>query len=896
MKKNNTHEVVLHRDRVFWITGAVSFIYILGLYILTLAPTVTFWDAGEFISTSHILGVPHPPGTPLFVLIGRVWSLIPLPFSVPYKLNLLSSVSTALAAFFLFVVVAKVLWKLMADKVDGSAKVIVYGGALAASILSVTAITVWGNAVETEVYSVALLMIALLTWLAFLWREWRGTNGEKVILILMAYIAGLSVGNHLMALLSGPGLLLFFILSTEGSELKYYLSLTAGLLSATLLIFMGVDLDKFGMGKFIDNFTLIGEVINWIPFIVFLAAFGVSVWWMVQLKSISLFLLLLAFFTLGLSVHFYLPIRAALNPGINEADPTTWHAFWDVLLRKQYGARPPIPRTVDFFKYQIPLYFDYFAMQYGHILVTLLYVLIGVTGLYAHFKLDRDSFWFFFSIFLMTSLGLVFYLNFKLGHTQALTKFPDPELHEVRERDYFFEVSFTFFGLWVGIGLAFISSLIRKFLLEINLRTITVSCLSILVLATSLLPSRLNYFESDRSGNFIAWDYAYDILISAEPYGVIFTNGDNDTFPLWFLQEVEGVRKDVLVANLSLINTPWYIRQLRDWVPPPPESFPEELVEFWRSQNLEIPASTPDPIVSYRDEEIEGLVPVQIGSSRMFRAGGLEVTYEKNRIFRVQDLMVLHLLKVNDWKRPIYFAVTVSGENKVGLEDYFLMQGLLYKILPVKVASLAKENDNIGEVPEASVFIDISRSAALLNSVYQFRSIHDPEVYKDPNTHKLLNNFAAAFSFLGRAYIGKNKMDKAIQCYEEARGFAQRPARFDYLISTLYAQQGDYSMADSFLGQYMDNLGSEGNSDPSLFLQRAALAFSEGDTQRAVNYLEESINQDPSYRTGYHQLYRLYEALDMPEEAEDVLGRLHERFPEDSLIISNSEKNDSVPE
>lgn len=897
MGKNNGKEIELHHDRLFWIMCAAVFAYVLGLYITTLAPTVTFWDAGEFISTSHILGIPHPPGTPLFVLIGKVWSLIPFPFTVPYKLNLLSAVSTSIAALLLFVAVAKVLWRLPLGKENGSVRWIVYGGAFAASIVSSTAITVWGNAVETEVYSIALLMIAILTLLAFQWRERRGTNEEKVILLLMAYIAGLSVGNHLMALLAGPGLLLFFLTSTKGTEFKYYLSLVLGLISLILLLFTGIDLDKFGMGKFLENFSLLfTDVIKWPPFVFSFILLIVAVYWMNRLKSLKVFGFLLAFFALGLSVHLYLPIRAVLDPSINEADPITWNAFWDVLLRKQYGTRPPFPRTVDFFEYQLPLYFIYFFQQYGHIYVTFLYILVGVLGIYAHSRLDRDSFWYFFTIYMATSVGLVFYLNFKLGHTQALTEFPNQDMHEVRERDYFFEVSFVFFGLWVGIGLAYIVNALRKFMTGAGESKVIFYSLSAFVFLLAFLPSKLNYFESDKSENYIAWDYAYDILISAEPYGVIFTNGDNDTFPLWFLQEVEGVRKDVMVANLSLINTPWYIKQLRDWVPPDPAELPKELVDLWKSQGVEIPSKPPDPIVSYTDEEIDALVPVQIGSDRVFRTGGLEVVYEKGRIFRVQDLMVLHLLRVNDWKRPMYFAVTVSGENKVDLNDYFLMQALLYRIMPVKVAELEKQDENIAYVPEANVYIDVARSDTLLNSVYSYRSIMDPKVYKDPNTRKLLNNYAAAYSFLGRAYISKSQIDKSIKCYELAREFAQNPERFDYLISTLYAQQGNYTMADSFLGRYMKNLDTKESRDPSLYLQRAALAFSEGDTQRAIDYLEESIVVDPSYRVGYHQLYRFYEALNRETEAQDVLRRLLERFPEDSMIVSQAEKHEENQE
>ncbi len=886
MKKNSVvMENYLH-DRWFWIAAGAAFAYVMVLYISTLAATVTFWDAGEFIATSYILGIPHPPGTPLFVLIGRVWSLIPFPVSVPYKLNLLSAFATALSAMILFVVVVKTLWKPVTRDVGGTPRMIVYGGAFSAAVVSASALTVWQNAIETEVYAVSFLMVAVLTWLLLRWRERRGTPEEKAILLLMAYIAGLSVGNHLTTLLAGPGIFLVFLLTAKSVEFERYLSLVVGVFAFTLLVFLGIDLEQLGAGRFFEDFSLLfSEVIVGPLFVLLLVLFSGTAYWMHKTGMLRLFGLLLLFFTLALSVHLYLPIRASLDPSINEADPTTWSSFWDVLLRKQYGSRPPFPRTVDFFQYQLPLYFIYFFEQYGNLGVSYLFLALGLIGIVAHIGFDRRSFWHFLAVYLAFSVGLVFLLNFKLGHTQALDQFPGQEMHEVRERDYFFQVSFAFFGVWVGMGLAHIVRGMRKALAGTGSRPPVIFYPAAgLVFMTSFIPSVLNHHESDHSENYIAWDYAYDILISAEPYGVIFTNGDNDTFPLWFLQEVEGVRKDVLVANLSLINTPWYIKQLRDWEPPPSEDFSPDLVELWRSMNIEIPEEPPGPIVTYSDEEIESLVPIQIGSDRAFRVDSLVVTYGKDTIFRVQDLMVLHLLKANDWERPMYFAVTVSTENKIQLDEYFLMQGLLYKILPVRAQELAARDPGIGHIPEAGVYIDIDRSEMLLNTVFSYRSIFDPEVYKDPNTKKLLNNFAAAYSFLGRAYIGKNEMEKAIASYKKAKQFAQNPDRFDYLISTLYAQTGDYTRADSFLGQYMNRVDRKGTADPGLYLQRAALAFSEGDTQQAINYLEESVRVDPEYETGYRQLFRFYDALGKEKEAEDVLERWLTHFPGDTLV------------
>jgi Flp pilus assembly protein TadD len=795
--------------------ASAVFLFTLGLYIDTMAPSVTFWDAGEFIATSHILGIPHPPGTPLFVLIGRVWTLLVPFFSVAFEMNLLSTIGGALAAALGYLVVARILEAWVRGDDDLSARIVVHGGGVSAAVASAFLITVWENTTETEVYVLAMVTIAFFAWLVHRWRDqptpFRGAN----VLVLIAFVSGLSVGNHLMALLVAPSILLFVIL-TDWRSLA-------------------------------DARPLIAIVL---------------------------------FFFLGLSIHLYLPLRAALDPAINEADPSNWQAFWDVLTRKQYGSRSMFVRTADFFRYQLPLYFIYFNDQFGSDLLTWPFAAVGLWGMVEHFRRDRASFAFYFLLFLLTSLGLVLYLNFRIGHSQGLDEVPNPQMHEVRERDYFFIISFVVFGLWIGMGLASLFNTIRRRLVRAAGGGALLYGIGALVFLPTALPIFLNYHRADRSDNMIAYDYAYNILQSVEPYGVIFTNGDNDTFPLWFLQEVERLRRDVTVANLSLLNTPWYIKQLRDRPLPRPEELSEETREFLEGEGYDLEEWFPEhPIVDMTDKVIDALYPQRLRKALRFTAGELTHEYRRGSIFFIKDLMVLHMIETNAWRRPIYFAVTVSDDNKVELFDHLVMEGLVYRIVEQRADSLARVREEIAYIPETKTYIDVDRSRTLLERVYRFRGVFDDAIYKTPNTRKLLNNYAAAYSYLGRSLLSRNDLPAAIKCYEAAFRFSTRNERFLYLLATLYAQNGDGERADSLFRRF----GREGPMDPAYTMAMARSLVRGGDTTRGIEYLDEAISASPDMKPAYRALARIYEQSGEAEKAKDVEEEWLRRHPGESL-------------
>jgi hypothetical protein len=281
----------------------------------------------------------------------------------------------------------------------------------------------------------------------------------------------------------------------------------------------------------------------------------------------------------------------------------------------------------------------------------------------------------------------------------------------VRVRDYFYIVGFVYYGMWIGIaagGLLFVLYTNRRKVL----RTTVAPLCTILIAASPALPFCQNMPAQTRRGDFVPFDYAYNLLMSCEKNGIIFTNGDNDTFPLWALQEAYGIRRDVRIVNLSLLNTKWYIRQLIKLDPKVP--------------------------VSYSDSQIESLEhtvnPYAESFSYPLPRAGITVTIpsrKEHNAMRIQDLMVVNIVDAARWTRPVYFAITVSDDNLMGLAPYLQMQGIVNRVMPHRVK-------------EAGV-MNIDRTLYLLDHVYRFTGLGDGSTPFNETSEKLLTNYAACF-------------------------------------------------------------------------------------------------------------------------------------------------------
>ncbi len=433
------------------------------LYALTLGPTTAFWDTSEYIATGYMMGIPHPPGNPLFVVLARAWIVLlePTQLSVAVRVNLFSAFMSAASHTFWFLLIHHVLRYVSRDRIFRLA------GAGVAVLVSATAFTVWNQSnVDEKVYTVSLLTIALLSWLVIRWQERIGQGKDDNLLVLMVFILALSVGNHLMAFLAAPAMAVFIFLSNPRAVLNWKLYP-----------------------------AMVGAVI------------------------------------LGLSIHLFLPIRAEQDPVINEAAPecaTMTSALLSVATYGNAGCEPlnaSLNRTqykVEgepgaglFGERQSPVadqyinYFQYFDWQWarslsgtdvtfggGRALFTALFLILGLYGAWQHKNRDIPSFLYVLTLFGTLSVGLVWYLNFKYGFS-----LPDPvgdfSLHEVRERDYFFLVSFSIWGLWAGVGIAALWQTVSE-MLSVSFAKAAP------VLALGFIPLVLNYSWANRNYDYSA--------------------------------------------------------------------------------------------------------------------------------------------------------------------------------------------------------------------------------------------------------------------------------------------------------------------------------------------------------------------------------------------------------
>jgi hypothetical protein len=730
------------------------------LYAITLAPSTAFWDTSEYIATAHILGIPHPPGNPLFVIMARAWELLLSPTGLPsaIRVNLFSALMGAGTATFWYLVIHRVLCYFSAS--ERVRRI----GAGAAVLLSATAFTVWNQSnVNEKVYTVSFFTIALLSWVIFLWRDHveehrtvkSGRFHDDNAFVFVVYVLALSVGNHLMAFLAAPAILIFCLLVKAKA------------------------------------------LLNW-----------------------RLYLWCVVFAVMGISVHLFLPIRSGLHPVINEAAPTCetmGSAMTSVLTlgkagcenlsaalaREQY-AKPPITDRLAPFGDQLLNYFQYFDWQWSRSLMgtygyfaparlpfTLLFLGLGIFGAVQHWKRDRKSFAYIATLFATLSVGLVFYLNFRYGYGQVSAKGLSPDLAEVRERDYFFLVSFSIWGLWAGVGLTALWLRAAESLRE-RANALTLAS-PILVLAA--LPLVLNWSYASRAGDYSARDWAYNLLMSVEPYGVLFTNGDNDTFPLWYLQEAEGIRRDVTVIVWSYLNTPWYARQIRVLTKPcetPDDWKKDETViicqrSFDPAQGGGVYGEAKPPtrtILPLTDQEIDATTQfgyIQLAQDQLFEEHGIKAVFPANAVLPAADQFILTIIKQTWGDRPVYFAATTNAHRKLGLAPYTVRHGVAFKLvspdsLPAGLVKMPGEDTD----PMAAIYgayFDVPLNQTLLNKVFMYRGLIDKSHWTDDATRGIPTYYGYAYLALSHALEASGKTAEAQTAIARAEGWMKLSER-----------------------------------------------------------------------------------------------------------------------
>jgi len=738
-------EVASHSRPPYGLAALVG-VAVFLFYGLTLGPTTWFWDTSEYIATGHILGIPHPPGNPVFVVLARAWDVLLSPLeglglTTARRINLFSAFMSAGTHFFWFLMVHRVLRAFTENETVRRI------GAAIAVLISATSYTVWTQSnVNEKVYTVSLFTIAAISWIAFLWRdhveEHRGQGGAKGrwhddnAVILVIFILAVSVGNHLMAFLAAPALLVYLVMVKPQ------------------------------------------VLANWRLY-VFAVLFGV----------------------LGLSANLFLPLRSGLNPVINETSPTcpsvgsalvsivTMGAdvpgacknLRESLAREQYQKPDWKTERQAPFTSQMLNYFQYFDWQfarsvngrYGYFggnpngefpfrpFVTLLFVVLGAYGVREHWLRERKSFAYMMTLFVTLSVGLVVYMNFKYGYMQVRALGLSAELSEVRERDYFFLVSFSLWGLWSGMGLV-----VMWQTLAASLRKPNALALASPILAVALVPMALNWSYASRRTDWAARDFAYNLLQSVEPYGVLFTNGDNDTFPLWYVQEVEGVRRDVTVIVMSYLNTPWYARQLRDITSPcrgaDPMADPTRII-CQRPYDVErgpaiyrnlarVPTRPALPLDDAQIDAVTGGPGYATPENMVFEARGVQALIPAGTPMIPANTLLLHIVQGAWGDRPIYFAATTNAQFELGLYPFTERQGMAFKLVTPQEAQGALQMGIDQEyTPITGAYMRLDRNRTLLDQVFQYHGLDRRPHWTDDATRNIPMHFSYAFTAYARA-------------------------------------------------------------------------------------------------------------------------------------------------
>ena len=750
--------------------AAATALGVLAVYLLTLAPTVTFWDAGELIAAARTLGIPHPPGTPLFVLIAHVWGVV-FPFGdYAWRLNLFSAVCGAAASGCWFLVAHDAARRMAGTDGGAASERLALGAGFSAALLTALNWTTWQNSTETEVYSIAMLLVALVAWIAMRWRMVRGEGPSNRLLLLALYLGGMSIGNHLLALLVGPALVAVLVTEAwrhplaDGPDRRREWA-RIGVVATIWLLLIALGLGSTAL-------TLAAGMLA-------LVAAGHAI----RTRQLPFALTAMLIVIVGASTYLFLFLRARQGPWINEADPSTWQALLGVIRRAQYPVRTPLDdpmvphgsgnpgRTLTILGFQLANYVQYFDWQWAksigptvpasvwRALVTVLFAVIGVFGAVRQRRVDRSGFAFVAVLFLVTGLGLLLYIDFKPGSSIGWDRWPALDDHEVRERDYFFVASFVAWAVWVAIGTA-----------EIARRAVRRAGVGrwspgYLVFAVALVPLVLNFRAATRrhtAEETFARDFARALLQSVPPGGILFTFGDNDTFPLWHAQAVDGVRRDVTVVCLALAETPWYQKQLRGVVSEPVDR--EQLAAVWR--DAPGPAIT-WPVHTMDNATIDRLQPFLAEQDLVVALpNGLEARVNRNEAVYGKDVLALQVLRQNAGRRPVAWSVTAAG-RVFGLGPHLVMQGLalVLPITPIDTARLAGGMTR----GAGTALVDIETTRRLVTETWRYGRLLELGIADlDPNGQAMAATVAIPLMQAGAAYYLRGDMTTATALLERA--------------------------------------------------------------------------------------------------------------------------------
>lgn len=870
------------------------------VYLLTVAPTFSFWDCGEFIAVANTLGIPHPPGTPIFTLLGRVF-IIFLPFieDIGLRVNLISTIAASLSVMLTYLITIRLIRIYRGTDPDSwtlAEKISAYGAGVVAAFTLAFSDSFWFNAVEAEVYASSMFLNTVVVWLMLRWYEYADTETGDRWLLLIAYAFGIALGVHLQALLAFFALALIYYFRRYEFSIKGFAILVVVSSLMFLVIYPGIVQKLPQLMR--DTSPLMGVLI--------VAALIYAVYYTYQnkLRLANLVATGLLLIIIGYSSMALIMIRSQAKPPINENAPATFEKLFSYLNREQYGDYPLFKRRwsndpehqrnyqkyssdFDFFiKYQVAhLYLRYFGWQFigragdeqdDGVDWSKLWGIpfaIGLFGAIYHFRRNWQMALMVVALLLLTGVFINIYTN--------------PPEPQPRERDYVYVGSFFAFAIWVGIGIDALFETIRESIKEepkLTAGAIAACAFGLVFINANML--RVNYHTHDRSGNYVPYDYAYNLLMSCDKDAVLFTNGDNDTFPLWCLQEVYGIRQDVRVCNLSLANTDWHVWQLKNEEPRGAKKVKMNIsdrelnakdfgYEPWHAREVVLPV--PEEVKrgefkAYYEGRERGNIPnlrgnyTVVDTIRWVMEPVLQGPGNQGYI-RAQDRVVYEVITNNLWTRPIYFAMTVSESNRIGIDEYLRMDGFAYRVVPIK--------------SEGYGVIDTEIMYDKLMNVFRYTNLNNPNVYYDENTRRLVSNYRNVFLRLASEYASNINGTSRIR---EKDGTAREVSNRDLVIAVL-------DRAESSL------LDSEKESDYRLTQAAIRMYAAAGAKEKALNLMARMEREVHSLIVKYPQdplpnfyLAQAYRSLGEYQKALPIYQQLTSLYPNDPQLKQELEE------
>lgn len=829
------------------ISAALAFVVSAVTYLLTIEPSASFWDCGEFIASSYKLEVGHPPGNPVFQLIARFFTMFTEGAGAAVAVNVMSALCSALTIFFLYLTIVFLVKRLIPRDEKSAAgysltqTLVICGSGLVGALAYCFSDTFWFSAVEGEVYAMSSLFTAIVFWAMTKWYEQADEPYANRWIVLISFFMGLSIGVHLLNLLTIPCLVFLFYYKKKENDsftLKQIglIFLISVVILALILFVIIPYLPK--LAAYFDLFfvNVLGCPYNVGAAFFMLLLLGLCFWgiWFTyknQKVFVHTALLCLTTIVIGFSIFSICVIRSSVKTPTNEYQPDNPFTLVRYLGREQYGSSPLIygqyfdaPYDVENTKYWAPLdgkyihadgpgevvyessgkmlfprmwngndpkyvrfyqsymsdggvkikgaehakptfwqnlafFFDYqLGWMYGRYFMWnfvgrqndvhspspgdvfignwesgipfidefrlgdqsdapdylknnkgknhyyFLPLILGLIGLFFQFGRDKRGFWLTFLLFFMTGIAIVIYLN-------------QPP-YQVRERDYAYAGSFYAFGIWIGMAVVAIYSWLSR-ASEKLARPLVAAGVGLVCLSVPVLMAAENWDDHDRSNRRTAVEIAENYLNSVGPNGVLVTHGDNDTFPLWYAQEVEGIRTDVRICNTSLLGTDWYIDQMKYACN---ESAPldlsvgqkqylygtNEFVYIYDTEEVVRPISQVMAVFRNPKYQISlgsgrkvnfiwsRKISVPVNKENVIKYGILDAKYadqipdeiiltmSKDKDYLSKpELFMLDLLSQYQWDRPLNF-LSMGGDINIGIKEYMMYDGFSFRFVPIK--------------------------------------------------------------------------------------------------------------------------------------------------------------------------------------------------------------------